>query len=119
MIKVFLIFRDHCSEIYILVVNNNYKCNFQQISPLQDAELLEAGRRLAVAQGALSVAHSTDAALAAAREEAAASREQYQVCLSSHLRLSNVLVCANYALKLVLLRNVMCCWEPMWRTGSW
>jgi hypothetical protein len=46
---------------------------------LQDAELLEAGRRLAEAQGALSVADSTDAALAAAREEAAASREQYQV----------------------------------------
>ena len=46
---------------------------------LQDAELLEAGRRLAEAQGALSVAHSSDAALAAAREEAAASRGQYQV----------------------------------------
>ena len=45
----------------------------------QDAELLEAGRRLAEAQGALSVADSTDAALAAAREEVAASREQYQV----------------------------------------
>ena len=46
---------------------------------LQESELLEARRQLAVAQGELSVSENAEAALMAAREDARVARQQHEV----------------------------------------
>ncbi len=69
--------------------------------------MLEAGRRLAEAQGALSVAHSTDTALAAAREEAAASHEQYQVRFRSRHKMPKMLTVYGGRIKELVSRDLI------------
>lgn len=51
----------------------------------QESELMEGRRRLAEAEGALSVADNAEAALRAAREDAYAARAQYEVHFYSTL----------------------------------